>query len=296
MVRRPPAAPTAEPELMLKELADAARAKITERMELGEAMRAKHPQSIADVEHLKEQHTSWQRFNALMLKRMFTTDEIEREYLHSPDAGNVVMRSDFYGGGGSDLDDLQHDLNAELGCLRGILDRLAIIPVAMATAGMASAGVSAPRPTGTRRVFVVHGHDGTARESVARMLERLGLQPVILHEQAGGGDTLVEKLERHSDVAYAVVLLTPDDEGRAKGAIAAPLAPRARQNVILELGYFAAKLGRRGVCALYTHGVELPSDWNGVEWVEMDGAGGWRFKLGRELKHAGFDVDLNDLA
>lgn len=105
----------------------------------------------------------------------------------------------------------------------------------------------------------------------------------------------VEKLERRSDVAYAVVLLTPDDEGRAKGATTT-LAPRARQNVILELGYFAAKLGRRGVCALYTHGVELPSDWNGVEWVEMDGAGGWRFKLGRELKHAGFDVDLNVLA
>ncbi len=98
------------------------------------------------------------------------------------------------------------------------------------------------------RVFVVHGHDEAPREMVARFLEKLGLVAVILHEQASRGRTVIEKVEEHGDVAFAVVLLTPDDEGRSRGG--GELMPRARQNVVLELGYFLARLGRDRVCAL----------------------------------------------
>ena len=145
--------------------------------------------------------------------------------------------------------------------------------------------------TTSNRVFVVHGHDDAARETVARFLERLGLVAVILHEQVSRGRTVIEKVEEHGDVAFAVVLLTPDDEGRARGI--GELMPRARQNVVLELGYFMARLGRDRVCALKRGGVEIPSDYAGVVWTDMDPAGGWRLTLARELNAAGFDVDLN---
>jgi hypothetical protein len=140
-------------------------------------------------------------------------------------------------------------------------------------------------------VFVVHGHD-EVRERVARLRERLGLKPIILHEQPDQGRTIIEKFESHAAVGFAVVLLTPDDVGSAAFEPQA-LMPRARQNVIFELGFFVAALGRRRVCALYKGGVELPTDYTGVVYTPMDPADGWQLKLARELKHAGLDVDLN---
>lgn len=150
----------------------------------------------------------------------------------------------------------------------------------------------AARPRGSlnaSKVFIVHGHDEGARETVARFIERLGFEAIILHEQANRGRTVIEKFEVEGDVGFAVVLLTPDDMGCAKNGIP---APRARQNVLLELGYFIGRLGRDRVCALKRGDVEIPSDFVGVVWVAMDG-NGWKFDLARELKAAGYSVDLN---
>jgi predicted nucleotide-binding protein len=144
------------------------------------------------------------------------------------------------------------------------------------------------------RVFVVHGHDSKAKEEVARFLSRLGLEPVILHEQPNKGRTIIEKFEDHSDVGFAVVLLTPDDLGGLNESTP-QLVPRARQNVVLELGFFFAKLRRARVCALYTRNIELPSDISGIAYIPFDGEG-WQLALARELKAAGLDVDMNNLA
>jgi len=142
----------------------------------------------------------------------------------------------------------------------------------------------------SRRVFVVHGHDDGARETVARFLEQIDFEPIILHEQANQGRTIIEKFEAHGNVGFAVVLLTPDDEGCAKDG---DLQPRARQNVVLELGYFIGRLGRNKVCALKRGDLELPSDYQGVLWETMDSGGGWKQKLARELKAAGHVIDGN---
>ncbi len=139
------------------------------------------------------------------------------------------------------------------------------------------------------RVFVVHGHDEGARESVARFLEKLGLEPIILHEQANRGRTVIEKIEGHRDVGFAVVLLTPDDQGCVEGG---QLEPRARQNVLLELGYFLGYLGRDRVCALKRGQVEIPSDFAGVVWTSMNDEG-WKQALSRELQDAGYEIDWN---
>lgn len=127
----------------------------------------------------------------------------------------------------------------------------------------------APPVSQAGRVFVVHGHDDVMKESVARVLTSLGLQPVILHEQPDQGQTIIEKIERHSNVGFAVVLLSPDDIGYrdADGPDAA--RPRARQNVVMELGYFAGKLGRQRVVALHRGDIELPSDYEGVLYTAI---------------------------
>ncbi len=144
----------------------------------------------------------------------------------------------------------------------------------------------------SNRVFVIHGHDGAARETVARFLQNLELQPIILHEQANKGRTIIEKFVDHADVPFAVVLLTPDDVGKRNDE-KFDLKPRARQNVILELGFFLGKLGRECVCPLVKGDVETPSDYDGVVYTELDDGGGWRVRLVQELKVAGFDVDAN---
>lgn len=142
----------------------------------------------------------------------------------------------------------------------------------------------------SRKVFVVHGQDTGAREAVARFLERTGFEPIVLHEQPNQGRTIIEKFEEHSAVSFAVVLLTPDDMGGIAGG---EMQPRARQNVILELGYFIGRLGRNKVCALKSGELELPSDIFGVVWTSLDPAGGWRVSLARELQAAGFQIDWN---
>src|SRR5262249_21992550 len=117
---------------------------------------------------------------------------------------------------------------------------------------------------------------------------------VILHEQASQGKTIIEKFESHADVGFAVILLTPDDVGASSAAYQAeqPLAPRARQNVVFEHGFFIGRFGRGRVCALHK-GIEIPSDLQGVIYVPFDEKGAWRLDLAREMKAAGMNVDLN---
>lgn len=159
-----------------------------------------------------------------------------------------------------------------------------------------NAEVQEERHPSAARVFIVHGHDEAAKFAVQALLGRLGLVGVILDEQTGRGATIIEKFEREADTAsFAVVLLTPDDKGGVAAATIDQLKPRARQNVILELGYFAAKLGRGRVCALRRDNVEIPSDFSGVQYVDYDAGGAWRVALAKEMRDAGLPVDLNHL-
>jgi predicted nucleotide-binding protein len=145
---------------------------------------------------------------------------------------------------------------------------------------------------GSETVFLVHGHDGAAKHEVARFVERItGKPPVILDEQANRGRTLVEKFEAHATTAtYAIVLVTPDDVGRVADTDPSADKPRARQNVVFELGYFFGKLGRHRVAVLNS-GVEKPSDVDGLVYIGYP-AGNWQVELGKELHEAGVLVDM----
>ncbi len=137
-------------------------------------------------------------------------------------------------------------------------------------------------------VFIVHGHDEGAKHKVARYVEQLGLTAIILDEQAGKGCTVIQKFEDHSkDVGFAVVLFTPDDVG--KSVKEDTLKPRARQNVVFELGYFVAKLARNRVSVLYGKGVEMPSNYDGVLYISLEDD--WRTELRKEITAAGIHID-----
>lgn len=144
------------------------------------------------------------------------------------------------------------------------------------------------------KVFVVHGRDDLAKIEVARFLEKLGIEAIILHEQTNGGATIIEKFEQYSDVGFAVILYTPCDTGKYKDDKMATF--RARQNVVFEHGYFIGKIGRKNVLALVKDDVEKPSDIDGVVYQPMDNSGAWKFKLAKELQNCNFDIDMNKIS
>jgi predicted nucleotide-binding protein len=148
-----------------------------------------------------------------------------------------------------------------------------------------------------KRIFIVHGRDEEMKQAVARTLEKLDLEPIILHEQPSKGRTIIEKFEDYSDVSYAIVLLSPDDLAYPKDSSSEKAKYRARQNVIFELGFFIGKLGRERVCALYkkAENFEIPTDYEGVIYIPYDKEGGWKLKLAQELKTCSFDIDANKL-
>lgn len=152
-------------------------------------------------------------------------------------------------------------------------------------------GASLPTPS-SQQVFIVHGHDDVMKLEVARFVEQLGLEAVILHERPSQGRTIIEKLEHNAAAAFAIVLFSPDDVGH-RAAHPEEAKPRARQNVVLELGMFFALLGRGRVCVLNKGDVELPSDIDGIVYLPYTGIASVKSEIMREMRAAGLHFDAN---
>lgn len=144
-----------------------------------------------------------------------------------------------------------------------------------------------------KNVFIVHGHNEATIHETARYVEKIGLTPIILREQPNSGNTIIEKFIEYSNVVYSIVLLTGDDKGGSNKDKVNEYKFRARQNVILEMGFFIGKLGRKRVCVLYKDDVEIPSDYSGVIYIKLDDLGGWKLQLAQEMKNIGLDIDIN---
>ncbi len=147
-----------------------------------------------------------------------------------------------------------------------------------------------PKTSNMNKIFIVHGHDGELKQAVARIIEKQDIEAIILSEKANKGRTIIEKFEDYSDVSGAICLFTADDLGKAKKD--ATDNTRARQNVVLETGYFMGKLGRDHVVLLADKGIEMPSDLSGVVYTDT---ASWQFDLLKELSAMGYKVDLNKL-
>ena len=275
-----------------------ASAKIQQRIQLGKELRQRaipplrytgddrggDDRRSIDLTQVRNDFRRWSDFNEELLARLFTTKALADDYSAWSGGQALAYPPSF----DEEAENLYQAVDDKIHRLESIHDRLELIPERLVALSTAPSTNAQPR----KKVFLVHGHDEAARESTARFIEKLGLEVVILHEQASSGMTIVEKLERYSDVSFAVVLLTPDDVGAAR-ASSDKLRSRARQNVLLELGFFVGKLGRSHVCAIHKGQLELPSDYLGVGYVLMDESSAWKFTLAKELRAAGFAVDMN---
>jgi hypothetical protein len=267
--------------------------KIQAQIAEGEAMALEQPRSHTELDALRAKRRIWSDYNHELLNQMFTTDSVAEEYSEFV-GGFVTMDSSFY----QDVEAFRSTLGTHLTRLKSVFRRLELFPLEPSvmtpptTTKALKRGVAHGADNG---VFLVHGHNNEAKETVARFLERLGLVVTILHEQPDKGRTIVEKFEDHASVGFAVVLLTSDDVGATRKA-PEQLSPRARQNVVLELGYFLGKLGRAHVCALREEDVDIPSDLSGLLYVPLDGSGAWKLRLALEIKASGVAVDLNRVA
>jgi predicted nucleotide-binding protein len=246
----------------------------------------------------------WIDYNELLLTRMFSDDSIQKDYQNSTrDYITVISGRSHLG---EEIREFHGKVKSHINALQSVKERLELfehvpeskpttpIPV-VATVEQRKKRIG-EKKIKSNKVFVVHGHDEAAKLDVQQLLVRLKFDPIILNQQANKGRTIIEKFtDQAAEMVFAVVLLTPDDEGYSKKDGPTKQKDRARQNVVLELGFFLSELGRDKVCALCKGDIEIPSDYDGVIYTKMDAGGAWKTELAKEMKAVGLPVDLNNL-
>lgn len=294
MSKAPPAGGRPAPALLAKPRGEA-RGQLLGRVEQAKSIIAVSARNGAALDEAEARYHRWNTYNEELIRRMFTTEEYFISYRSAFAMSSVAF-------GKPDISQQWRRFEQQISRKLNFLDTLAESLDLIDEAPDVITDARIPRPVlsfniANRKIFLVHGQNNEAKSVVARFIEKCGLEPIILHEQADQGRTIIEKFEQEADVGFAVILLTPDDVGglAEPGDVPASkeLKRRARQNVILELGYFIARLGRARVCALRKGDVELPSDFNGVIYTPLSADDGWKMKLATELKVAGYAIDLN---
>jgi predicted nucleotide-binding protein len=221
----------------------------------------------------------------------FRRFQMAGELSWKPIVGPIFVSGAGISGPRLSLSDFQKGVAANINRSRALMAE-AIRSLEEDLAETTEAAVAAPARD-LSKVFIVHGHDRASKAEVAGFIRKLGFEAIILHERPNKGRALITKFREEAEGAgFAVVLMTPDDLGRAEKA--ADLNPRARQNVVFELGFFIGKLGPEHVAALVEGDIEIPSDFDGVVYISLDEAD-WQTKLGIELQEAGYKFDWNNL-
>ena len=256
---------------------------IDERIQRGMELIDKKISSWDELDVQKKEFAQWDSCSSELLRKMFTTDKLAIEYNVSYSAFSI---GDVYS-----IPELSEKVKEFKEKIHDDIDRLDSIKERLSLFNECKDSFLYNTKLDSKQVFLVHGHDNALKLDVTRTLEKLDLLPIILNEKSNSEQTIVEKLEKHSNIGFAVVLLTPDDEGKKRTS--SKLSPRARQKVLVELGYFIGKIGRSRVCPIYLEGVEIPSDFDGVAYVPFDK--GWKFELCKKLKAAGYSVSADRL-
>lgn len=259
-----------------------------QQVALGEELANRYYRGQNDFAQGLSTFETWDKENGSLLREAFDTITLAEKYVS---IGRLVLIEDDFVG---QVVEFKEHVTYCLEVLEEIDHELVLYDDAETVATETAVGPQLPissRKANSRDVFIVHGTGERWKQQVARFLERGGANPIILHERPNIGRTIIEKLEANSGVGYTVVILEPDDAGAPERS--KEFKPRARQNVIFELGYFLGRSGRNRVCALYVEGVELPSDYSGIVYVPLDNGEGWKMQLARELRASGVTFDLN---
>lgn len=239
----------------------------------------------SEKETFLTKYHKWDAYNTDYLKLAFNIPEndYKKEYENAFYMASIWGSDDI-------INDQKKTIKNKIDTLESIIERLQIIPCEKVIVS----NHSTDNKISSNKIFIVHGHDVAMKEKVARTLTQLKLEPIILHEQADSGKTIIEKFEvNSSEVCFAVILLTADDEGKARSEN--NYKARARQNVVFEMGYFIGKLGRNRVFLLLESGVEKPGDVDGIVYTPIDNNDGWKLKLVKELKACGYNVSADNL-
>ena len=273
-----------EPTFLIKSKAKF-KEELLERLTLGEELLKSDIKKLDDFEVLKSEYSSWHDYNLELLKQSFNDpfNEYRKDY------DNIGQWSGFMLGGSKSnaekLKDFRKLFTAKIDNLKKLFQKTDILK-----SSEIEQAIHQEIEFDKSQVFIVHGHDDLAKEETARFIEKLGFSPIILHEQASSGLTIIEKIESYTNVGFGVVLYTPCDKG-AKNGDESNLKLRARQNVVFEHGYLIGKIGRKNVTALVKGTIETPNDISGVVYISM--SNDWKFALAKELKNSGYPVDMN---
>ncbi len=255
---------------------------LNERIEAGKAVQRFQPGREKNLEVLERRITQWRKLNQECLDR-FLGGEVAEEYRIASANDDFVLVQLW-----DKSNAKRPDLDREITTLQSIKYRLHTwVP----KSDVVTAGFTA-RPSKDAPIFIVHGNDTLRAESVAHTVtSATGRKTIILRDEPNLGRTLIEKFEQHAaEVSYAIIVLTADDKGSL--ADETDTRPRGRQNVIFEMGYFFGFIGRGNVSVLLRPGVEKPSDMDGIVYITFDDNRAWKAELLRELRHAGFDIQL----
>ena len=266
----------------------ATREVLTKQVDTGKELLSRSVQNESQLAALSADHRKWDTFNEMMLDQYFTTDHFRKVYDQAPGFAIMTFVDEEPRPLSERLSNVRDSIQYEVERLESIVDVLDMTP----EDSVASQNRELDRREGVRpqSVFLVHGHNGQLLAEVEAYLRKLKLGPIILKDEPNRGQTIIEKIETNANVGFVVVLLTGDDEGREMGA--GELRRRARQNVVLELGYFMGHLGRKNVCAICEDGVELPSDYGGALYIKSTD---WKLKLSQELKSGGIQFSVDDV-
>jgi predicted nucleotide-binding protein len=266
--------------------------KLEKRIEIGEELFNRTISTQDGLTTANSDYKLWTEYNFEMLKQVFNIEnnDYKSSYVN---AGYNMMVGQLGEVQGNPGQSFKNKVKYKLDNLKSLLTRTELLKSQVNN----NAHISVATPTKTlskTEVFIVHGHDEAAKTKTARFIEKLGLKPIILHEQASGSKTVIEKIEAYSNVGFGIVLYTPCDIGAKKEANH-NLKNRARQNVVFEHGFLIGKIGRENVCALVKDEIETPNDISGVVYVKMDDEDAWHIKIARELRNSGYDIDMNKL-
>jgi predicted nucleotide-binding protein len=277
-----------EKEPMLRVATSQLDGEIEKRLELGQELLDRRvevgPGSVAaDVQTVRDfnrEFSTWDEFNERLLRSRFTTPKAADEYKRvTIGIGELPPQQELYWA--------REGIREQMRRLSSVRDQLPLYESEVAEDSGSKPTTGAAMGS---KIFLVHGHDGARKLEVAQFLqEGTGERPIILHEPASKGRTIIEKFEDHaSEAGFAVILLTADDVGRAKKDT--DLKSRARQNVVFEFGFFVGALGRANVVALVEEVVERPSDTDGVLYIPL--AGNWKTELAKEIRAARIKLEL----
>lgn len=241
-------------------------------------------ENFADIQ---KEYDDWNDYNIEFLKRSFNHQKNEYRYSYEKTGlYNNFFNPDFKRNKIFEFKELFMD---KINNLQRLLKKVDLIE---SEANNVSQANSRLISLNKKDIFIVHGQDDATKFEVARFIEKLELNPIILHEQASSGTTIIEKIEKYTDVGFSVVLYTACDVGAKKGN-ETNLNNRARQNVVFEHGYLIAKIGRNNVAALVKGEIEKPNDISGVVYISMSDQ--WKLQLAKELLNSGYQIDMNNV-